>query len=86
MSVHETVAKRDSVHGPFVQTANKAQQLKYSIRSGANYENLSVVQRESLDMIASKIARILSGDPNEPDHWHDIAGYAVLAENEICKI
>lgn len=38
---------------------------------------------EALDMICHKIARILAGDPNEPDHWHDIAGYATLVEKEI---
>ena len=34
-------------------------------------------------MIANKIGRILNGDPNYPDSWHDIAGYATLIENEL---
>lgn len=42
---------------------------------------LSFEQCEALDMIQHKIGRILSGNPNEPDHWHDIAGYATLVEN-----
>ena len=36
------------------------------------------VHREALDMIASKIARILSGDATHVDHWVDIGGYAEL--------
>jgi hypothetical protein len=36
-----------------------------------------------LEMIAHKIARILSGDPNHRDHWEDIAGYAELVVREI---
>jgi len=36
------------------------------------------VQREALDQIAAKIARILCGDANYADHWHDIASYAQL--------
>jgi hypothetical protein len=28
-----------------------------------------------------KMSRILCGNPNEPDHWRDIAGYATLIEN-----
>ena len=46
-------------------------------------ENLmSTRQREALGQITFKIARILSGDPNHPDHWDDIAGYALLAKGE----
>jgi hypothetical protein len=36
-------------------------------------------QREALDYIAGKLARILSGQPGYADHWDDIAGYAKLA-------
>lgn len=39
---------------------------------------LSPVQRQSLYMIALKMSRIVCGDPNEVDHWRDIAGYARL--------
>jgi len=34
-------------------------------------------------MIAHKIARIINGDPNHLDSWHDIAGYATLVEQEL---
>ena len=34
-------------------------------------------------MIACKIARILSGDPNWRDHWDDIAGYATLVAERL---
>ncbi len=33
------------------------------------------------EVIADKIARILNGDPNYKDNWHDIQGYAKLAED-----
>ncbi len=46
---------------------------------------LSATQRESLDLIATKIARILSGDPNHEDHWLDIEGYARIACMEQSK-
>jgi hypothetical protein len=42
------------------------------------------MQREALDMILHKIARIVNGNPNETDHWHDIAGYATLVEQRAC--
>ena len=34
-------------------------------------------------MILHKIGRILNGDPNYADSWHDIAGYAKLVEDEL---
>ena len=40
-------------------------------------------QREALQMIASKLARIASGDANHQDSWIDIAGYAKLAADSI---
>ncbi len=51
-----------------------------------NWETMTYDQREGLDMIANKIARILNGDPNYADSWHDIAGYATLVEKRIEQV
>jgi hypothetical protein len=83
MSVEETIATRKTTHGSFVENARISQSIKTVIRESAGYAALTDVQREALDMFAAKICRILSGNPNEPDHWHDIAGYASLAEKEL---
>ena len=40
-------------------------------------------QRETLDMIAHKIGRILNGDPNYHDSWHDIIGYTKLVADRL---
>ena len=40
-------------------------------------------QREALEMIAHKIARIVNGDPNYADSWVDIAGYATLVADRL---
>lgn len=50
---------------------------------GYGWDRLSAVQKQALTVIADKIARILSGDPNYGDNWHDIQGYAKLAEDRI---
>jgi len=42
---------------------------------------LDDMQRETLEMIATKIGRILSGNPHEVDHWKDGAGYFQLIVN-----
>lgn len=77
--LNEILADREATHGPFKDVADLSQAAKRLFHQGANWKRLTVVQRESLEMIASKIGRILSGDPHEVDHWRDIAGYAELA-------
>jgi len=44
---------------------------------------LAADQREALEMIAHKIARIINGDPNYADSWVDIAGYAKLVSDRL---
>jgi hypothetical protein len=36
-----------------------------------------------MEQIAMKLARIMSGNSFDIDHWHDIAGYASLVVREI---
>ena len=52
------------------------------MKSGTNWISLSDEQAESLEMIALKIARILSGNPDYSDHWDDVIGYAKLGRPE----
>lgn len=74
---------RGKTHGDYKIQANVAQQLKKILRSAPNWEVLSDSQRDSLEMDAVKTSRILCGDPDEPDHWDDKAGYAKLVANEL---
>lgn len=71
---------RATTHGDYTKTAAFSQKLKAEMRCEPGWDNLSTRQRESLDLIAMKIARILCGDPNHADHWADIGGYAELAK------
>ena len=73
--------ERETTHGDFKLTAEYAQGFKDIIKERES--SLSELQKEALDMISSKMARILCGDPNEPDHWKDIAGYATLVEHNL---
>jgi hypothetical protein len=36
-----------------------------------------------MEMICHKMARIMNGDPNYSDSWHDIAGYAKLVADRL---
>ena len=75
------LGEREKTHGDYRDVADLSQALKEVLKSGNNWESLSNTQRESLEMISSKIARILSGDSNFRDHWDDIEGYAKLGGN-----
>ena len=78
--------EREKTHGSFRMTATTAQELKVHFRTLSNFSfsKLPARQREALDMFATKIARILSGDHSARDHWDDIAGYAQLGA-EACQ-
>ena len=73
---------RERTHGSYPSTAKLSQALKDTMKSGPNWISLSDAQAEALEMIALKIARILSGNPDYADHWDDVIGYARLARPE----
>lgn len=86
MSAEEIIAARASVHGDYSNVAAKAQEIKRAIlRGGGGCVALTDVQRESIDLIATKLARICCGDPNHRDHWDDIAGYATLVSQRTAQ-
>ena len=76
------LVEREKIHGSFEVNATIAQRIKDTYTIG-KYRVLDSRQREALDLIATKIGRILSGDHNHKDHWDDIAGYAHLGA-EAC--
>ena len=76
----ETIAARQKTHGDFAYNAFLMQKFKDGFRAEPGWKKLSPVQREVFDMFALKLSRILTGDPTNADHWHDVCGYARLAE------
>ena len=81
--VNKTLDERGERYGKFSNHAELSQKLKQAMKEKATWWNLSPSQQESLEMIANKIARILNGDPNYADNWHDIAGYATLIDLQL---
>lgn len=78
--IQETIAERGKQYGDFDSTAKLSQQLKAVLFSDdvAGAE-LASHQKESMEMICLKLARIRTGiNPSYDDNWRDIAGYAVL--------
>jgi hypothetical protein len=75
-----TIPNRDHQHGGMEAVGEISQHMKMAMRDGRNWESLTPGEQEALDMVAHKIARILSGaDPHDPEHWTDLAGYAHAA-------
>jgi hypothetical protein len=75
---------REKTYGNFLRQASIAADLKGVMRAYCEWtEVLAPDQREALEMIAVKIARVLNGDPNFADSWRDIEGYARLVANRL---
>ena len=83
MSIQQILSERQVTHGDFADHAQTTQLLKTVMHSQSGWTRLNAMQRESLDMIAHKIGRVLSGNPNHADHWIDIQGYARLIEERL---
>lgn len=81
--VDEVLDERGTNYGSFSGVARHSQQLKHWFKQGDSYHKLSPDQKEALDMIASKLARIVNGDPEYADSWIDIAGYAKLVSDRL---
>lgn len=75
--------ERGSRYGKFAGHAVISQQLADTMRVQEGWSGLAPDQREALEMIAHKIARILNGDPNYADSWVDIVGYAKLVVDRL---
>jgi hypothetical protein len=81
--IDKLLIEREKTHGPYKVKAKIIQDLKCAMELTEGWDNLNDMQRESLHMIAHKIGRILSGNPNCPDHWDDVAGYARLVSKSL---
>ena len=82
-SISGTLAERRSRYGEFLEHARITQAIKAAMADSPNWEGLADDQREALEMIAHKAGRILNGDPNYHDSWHDIVGYAKLVADRL---
>lgn len=83
--IQATLDERGSRYGDFMGHAEITCELKGIIAQYAitREKKLEPDQIEALDMICHKIGRILNGDPDYADSWHDIAGYAQLVVNRL---
>lgn len=84
-NVNKLLAGREVRYGAFEDHAEISQSLKAVMYAQTGWARLSKDQRESLEMVQHKIARILNGDPEYLDNWVDICGYSQLVVNRLEK-
>lgn len=81
--IDNTLTERGSRYGDFDDQAFIVQELKAVMHETPNWDELEADQKEALEMVAHKIGRILNGDPDYVDSWHDIGGYVRLVEQRL---
>jgi hypothetical protein len=81
--VDTILEERGRRYGLFKDHAMIAQTIKDMMKQEEGWARLAPDQKEALEMIAHKIARILNGDPDYADSWIDIAGYAKLVADRL---
>jgi len=84
-SIEATLAERGSRYGSFDEHARITQAIKRAMADSPNWTTLADDQRETLEMIAHKAGRILNGDPDYHDSWHDIIGYTKMVADRLEK-
>jgi hypothetical protein len=83
MNLDDSLREKIVAAGSFEDNAPLAQAIKFAFRRGKNWEALSPEAKEALELIASNIAAILTGDPNNSGHWNSVATMARLREKTL---
>lgn len=81
--IETTLAERKTRYGDFETHARITQHIKLAMMNSPNWSMLANDQKEALEMVAHKIGRILNGDPDYHDSWHDIVGYTKLVADRL---
>lgn len=79
------LGSRAKDYGTFRDNARLAQSLKRAMAEHAleMSRDFADDQWEALEMIASKMSRIVNGNADKADSWDDIAGYATLIADRL---
>lgn len=76
--VRDTLIERGTRYGSYKEVSMVSQNIKAAIRHSKNWNLLPADYKESLEMVANKLARVLCGDWKYTDSLLDISGYVQL--------
>ena len=82
-TIENILQDRGETYGEFNGQAMLSQGFKDNATKCDRWRTMQTDKKEALEMIFSKIARIINGDPNYKDSWTDIIGYAKLVEKTL---
>lgn len=82
-STDDILKKRPATHGEYTENSRATWAIMRAMQAERGWPTLNDMARHSLYMIAHKMARIVTGNPDTEDHWDDIAGYAKLVADRI---
>ena len=83
VGIGATLSERGARYGEYREHARITQAIKRAMVDSPNWSTLADDQREALEMVAHKVGRILNGDPDYHDSWHDIIGYTKLVADRL---
>lgn len=84
-NIQDTLDERGKRYGDFTDHARISQSILDAYMNAPKWDALSDDKKQAMRMFADKAARILNGDPEYKDNWHDIAGYAKLTEDRCAE-
>lgn len=79
----EILKDRGADYGDFGEMSGLIQTIKGAMRNGPGWRQMTAGQHEALDLIATKIGRLCTGNPHKIDTWQDIEGYARLGAGDV---
>jgi hypothetical protein len=82
MSTEKILEARASRYGDFIDNATIAQAMKMAA-IGKAWIDMDADAQESIDMICTKISRIVTADWRYVDNWRDIEGFAKLVADRL---
>ena len=74
---------RANRYGPFINNATIAQKMKLNVACGIIWGEMDADAAEAIDMICTKISRIVTADWRYVDNWRDIEGFAKLVADRL---
>lgn len=85
-ALQATLDQRGSRYGKFADNSRVFHEFMTMVANSpvGLEKRITPTQHHALSNIGTKIARILTGDPNYDDNWRDIAGYATIMV-DICN-
>lgn len=83
LTTEEIMEQRGEIYGSYTKICQIAESIETSLRSGESWPMLRPEQKQSLKMMAHKMARVVCGNTQYRDNWLDMSGYAELVVKEI---